>query len=311
MSRPTNVIGGLALAALWTTTLVMAQGTAAPPPGGGGRGQAEPGRGQAAGGGVNDPNGRGRFIQTARPQASQEAILRGKALYDTNCASCHAPDLRGTADGKYPSLLRSAAALRDAHGELIGATVAKHTPKINLVQEDVVSIADYVHAALADNSWRALPASALNVLVGDAKAGETEFTTRCGSCHSATGDLKGIGAKFTDARDLQNSWVAGTVATFAGGGGGRGGAVGAGSPATVTLADGTKVTGTLVRQDPFLVVITLPDGTRKSYARTNDVPKVEVNDPDEAHRAMAMKLAFEDPDNSKMHNITAYLWTLK
>jgi cytochrome c oxidase cbb3-type subunit 3 len=317
MKRPASAIG-LAIAAAWTTVFVIAQGTAPAPQGNGqappqtGTAQTPPARGQGGRGGAGDPNGRGRFTQFARPQASQEAILRGKALYDSHCASCHAPDLRGTADGKYPSLRRSGVALRDANGELIGAKVAQHTPKINLVQEDAVAIADYIHSALADESWRALPASSLNVLVGDAEAGKTLFASACGSCHSATGDLKGIASKFEDARALQNGWVSGSRATFAGGGGGgRGGGAGVGNPATVTLADGTKLNGTLVREDPFLVVITLPDGTRKSFARTNDVPKVEVKDPAAAHKAMLLELAFADADNAKMHNLTAYLWTLK
>lgn len=149
----------------------------------------------------------------------------------------------------------------------------------------------------------------LNVLVGDAKAGEAQFATLCAGCHSVTGNLKGIGSKFSDARALQNGWVAGSSATF-GGGGGRGGG-GAGGAATVTMADGSKLEGTLVRKDDFLVVITLPDGTRKSMARNNGIPKVDVKDPNEAHKSMAMKLIFDDPDNKKMHDITAYLWSIK
>jgi cytochrome c oxidase cbb3-type subunit 3 len=106
----------------------------------------------------------------------------------------------------------------------------------------------------------------------------------CSSCHSVTGDLKGIASKFEDARALQNGWVAGSTGAFAGGG--RGGGGGAGNPATVTMADGSKLEGTLVRKDDSLVVLTLPDGTRKSMARNNGIPKVEVKDPREAHKKM-------------------------
>ena len=55
-----------------------------------------------------------------------------------------------------------------------------------------------------------------------------------------TGDLKGIASKFEDARALQNGWVAGSSAAFAGAGRGGGGA---GNPVTVTLADGSKLEG--------------------------------------------------------------------
>ena len=54
------------------------------------------------------------------------------------------------------------------------------------------------------------------------------------------------------------------------------------------LADGSKLEGTLVRKDDFLVVLTLPDGTRKSIARNDGVPKVDVKDPNEAHKKMVL-----------------------
>jgi cytochrome c oxidase cbb3-type subunit 3 len=122
-----------------------------------------------------------------------------------------------------------------------------------------------------------------------------------------TGDLKGIGSKYPEPRALQNAWVAGSSGRF--GGGGRGGGGGAGNPATVTMADGSKLTGTLVRKDDWLVVLTLPDGTRRSMARTNGVPKVDVTDPQAAHKKMVLEL--DDPANKKMHDMTAYLWTIK
>ena len=100
-----------------------------------------------------------------------------------------------------------------------------------------------------------------------------------------TGDLKGIGVEVPDARALQN---AGSRARRGRSGGGRGGGGGAGNPVTVTMADGSKLEGTLVRKDDFLVILTLPDGTRKSIARNNGVPKVDVKDPNDAHKKMVL-----------------------
>jgi hypothetical protein len=75
------------------------------------------------------------------------------------------------------------------------------------------------------------------------------------------------------------------------------------------MPDGSKLRGKLVRKDDFLVVLTLPDGTRKAISRDGDVPKVEVKDPNEAHKKMV--LALDDPGNKNLHDVTAYLATLK
>ena len=45
--------------------------------------------------------------------------------------------------------------------------------------------------------------------------------------------------------------------------------------------------------------------------RTDGVPKVEVRDPMAGHKDVILRLAFDDPNNKKMHDITAYLWTIK
>ena len=277
---------------------------ATPPAGRGAQGGAQGGRG---GGGGR----RGGFPQATRPLAPQDVLARGQGLYETNCASCHAADLRGTPNGT--RLLRSQSALNDKHGELVAAEVAKHTPKINLVEADSVAIAEYIHSILATTGGQGSPPGRnpagmqLNVLVGDAKAGGAYFDTACASCHSPTGDLKGLASKYSDPRSLQNSWVPGTSADnpFRGGRGGGG----SGNPVTVTMADGKKIEGKLIRSDDFLVILTLPDGTRKSIARDNGVPKVEIKDPNDAHKKMV--LALDDPENKHMHDITAFLWTLK
>src|SRR5690349_17433624 len=112
---------------------------------GGGRGQGGRGGGRRAGG----------FTQFTRPLASQDVLARGKALYETNCASCHAPDLRGSPTGV--SLLRSLPSLSDQHGELIGAEVAKHSPRLTLVQTDTVAVAEYIHSVLATTGGQGSP----------------------------------------------------------------------------------------------------------------------------------------------------------
>ena len=190
----------------------------------------------------------------------------------------------------------------------------KHNPKITLPQADTVAIAEYIHSILATSGGQGSPPGRnptnvnLNVLVGDAAAGQSAFQTLCSSCHSVTGDLKGIGSKFTDPRQLQNAWVGGSADSSPFGGGfGRGG--NAPQPATLTFADGTTLQATLVREDDFMAVVTLADGSRRAISKVNGFPKIVTKDPQEAHKAMVLKL--DDPDNKKMHDITAYLATIK
>ena len=277
-----------------------------PPAAPGGRG----GRGGFGGqGGRRGPN----FPQQTRALASPEVIARGKAVYGVNCAACHGADLRGGDQGG-PSLLRSLAALSDQHGETIGPIVHgsredKGMPSFNLAEADTTAVAEYIHSVLARVGSQARPPgavdpSSLNVLVGSPSEGEGYFKSKCASCHSVTGDLKGFASKYSDPRMLQNTWVSG-------GGGGRGGRGGGGenmkpSTVTVTLASGQKLEGVLVRKDDFDVTLTLADGTRRTVALEGDKPKVEVHDPYEAHKKLVPKLTDKD-----MHDVTAYLATLK
>ena len=319
MTAHTRTIAAVVLAGAAMTGVVLAQGAGpapqgqVPTPPAGGRG-GDPGqRGAAPPGGRQGGGGRrGGVTQFTRELAPQDVLVRGKGLYEANCASCHAVDLRGGANGT--NLLRSGTALSDQHGELVGAAVAKHNPPLTLASTDTVAIAEYIHSIHATMSGQGSPPGRnptgieLNLLVGDAQAGERLFTAFCSNCHSVTGDLKGIGSKFPDARALQNAWISGSGSAFGGGGGGRG-AVGVGNPVTVTMADGSKLEGTLVRKDDFLVILMLPDGTRKVIARTNGVPKVDVTDPKAPHKRMVLEL--DDPQNRRMHDVTAYLWTIK
>src|SRR5206468_246034 len=142
-------------------------------------------------------------------------IERGKNLYGVNCRACHGADLRGGDQGG-PNLLRSDVALNDLDGEQImpivrGARASQGMDPINLPVDDIKAIAAYVRSVLASARGQGSPPSGppvvLNVLTGDAAAGQTYFTAKCASCHSVTGDLQGVGSRIADATALQNFWL--------------------------------------------------------------------------------------------------------
>jgi len=252
------------------------------------------------------------FPAQQRPAGDAAVVTRGKSLYEINCRSCHGVDLRGGDQGG-PNLLRSQVALNDQSGELIYPVVREgrqnpglpQMPAFPLSQDDVKAIAEYIHSIAATAQRQGGPPPGprpvLNVLVGDARAGKTYFDAKCSSCHTASGDLNGIGTRITDPMQLQNSWLAGNA-------GGRGGRGGNDSPttATVTLSSGQKIQGRLGRIDDFIVILNLDDGSSRSFRRDGDNPKVEVRDPRDPHRNLLPEYTDKD-----IHDVTAYLVTLK
>jgi len=255
--------------------------------------------------------GRGRGVITSprnaypdRPSADAAAVDRGKALYTVNCQFCHGADTRGGDSG--PSLLRSAIVLDDQNGEQLMPVIQngrpdRGMPKFAFTREQISDVAAFIHtfkAAGYDES-RVKPSS---IIVGNPKAGETFFQATCASCHSATGDLRGIASKIPDERMLQQTWLMP-------GSGGRGmpprTAVRP-TTVTVTLASGEKVVGVLDRLDDFVVSLTTADGTHRSFRTDGDTPKVEVHDPLRPHLDLLRR--YSDAD---IHNVTAFLATLK
>ena len=249
------------------------------------------------------------FPAQQRPPGDATLISRGNTLYGIHCRSCHGADLRGGEQGG-PNLLRSEVTMNDQSGELIQPVIREgrrntgmpSMPAIDLSSDDIRAIAEYIHSILATARGQGNPPPGppvtLNVLVGDASAGRTYFEAKCSSCHSVTGDLRGIGSRFANPSQLQNLWVAG-------GAGGRGGGT---TPitATVTLREGKKVEGRIIRSDDFTIVLEMADGTSRSFRRDGDVPKVEIHNPREGH--IKLLAGYTDKD---IHDVTAYLVTQK
>jgi hypothetical protein len=139
-----------------------------------------------------------------------------------------------------------------------------------------------------------------SILTGEAAAGEAVFKMKCASCHSVSGDLKGLGAKVTDPKMLQNVFI------MPSSGGSRSPIKVTPTTVTVTLNSGAKIQGRLLRIDDFIVTLLDSDGWVRSFRRDGDQPAVEVHDPLQAHRDLLP--TYSDKD---IHNLTSYLVTLK
>jgi cytochrome c oxidase cbb3-type subunit 3 len=317
-----TALGGYGLFAPVTHVAAQQQAPTGAPTGQGG--SSRPTGGQASGPGEGaqavaaDPNHgrrapaqaapRGGFVAYPdRPKAPQAVLDRGKGAYSVNCAFCHGSDAGGGSVG--PNLLRSEVVLQDKDGELIlpivhGARAAQGMPKIEIADSTVTDIAAWLHSLKTGGNMRST--EKINIVVGNASAGKATYARMCSSCHSDA-DMRTFVDKFTDARAMQQAWILpGVVA--------RGPA--AATPpvqlhvppvtATVTEANGTKVTGRLGAIDDFYVEVTTDDGVMHQFTRSNDVPKVDIHDPLAPHRAM-----FRTYNDKEIHDITAYLESLK
>ncbi len=258
------------------------------------------------------PNGGGRPPDfPTRPPGDPAAIARGRKLYDTNCSFCHGEDARGGAQGG-PNLIRSDYLLRDQNGEVLATLLRSGIPgtamtSFTLSSTEVSDLAAFIHSfrVSSRDPGRMRPPS---IVVGDTKAGEAYFKSKCASCHSVTGDLKGIASRIDDPRTLQQTWIMPLVY----GGRGGGGTVISGAikvpPVTVTVTqpDGRKVEGRLGRIDDFIVTLTEADGTARSFRREGDVPEVVVHDPMQAHKDLLRVYT-----DKEIHDVTAYLVTIQ
>ena len=309
---------------LVTRVLAAAQQPQNPPPQppAGAANGPEPGPAVKAPGGAGDRTGGAPQNEkpSAEKQASEEAraflaigaapdpaaVKRGQAVFVASCGFCHGSNAHGGNTG--PDLVRSVIVLHDK------GTAKEITPVIrngrpgkgmpsfpNLTDAQIKDIAAFL---LSRNQAAAnrMDYKILNIVTGDPKLGEAYFAAHCASCHSATGDLAHIAGKYQPEK-LQSRFLYPRNSDDSGGEGDPH----AEKTVTVTLASGQSFVGKLGHVDDFSVSLTDPSGVYHSWLFGAEPGiKVQVHDPLAEHAALLKQYS-----NADMHNILAYLETLK
>lgn len=274
------------------------------PPGSGGAAATAPRR-RRGGGMAMGPNDK----QIVDPVAA----ARGRTLYIAECITCHGPTARGHAEGppdtQGPDLVRSLVVLHDRYGSHLGPFLKKGHPmqsgkeSAGLTANQIADLSHFLHEKVNDTLRSGPYSKVLNVLTGDAKAGEAFFNGagKCNSCHSPTGDLAGIASRY-DPPTLQQRFLFPRTMGF-----GRRGAVSSVKPVTVTVTppSGPAVSGVLVSLDDFNVALRDASGQYRSWKRTPEL-NVETKDPYQAHIDL-----LDVYTDKNIHDIVAYLETLK
>ena len=248
--------------------------------------------GAAGGGRGGNPARTREFLGLSAPP-NAAAAARGARLYGPNCAFCHGEKANG-AEG--PDLVRSPLVLHDDNGETIGPVLIEGRPArgmpafSSLTPSDVRDIAAFLHMRVEFAANRGTY-RALDVVTGDARQGEQYFRGAggCAACHSPTGDLAHIAARFAPDQ-LQNRflWPAGGTPRI-----------------TVTLPSGQSYSGTVKRLDDFVVELVDSAGHYHSWTRIPGL-KVRPDDRLAAHRKLLDRYT-----DSDIHDLTAYLVTLR
>jgi mono/diheme cytochrome c family protein len=233
---------------------------------------------------------------TDRQKVDPASAQRGRTVYAAQCINCHGSTAKGGPNG--PDLIRSTAVLRDRLGSHIGpamrATPAAH--QASLTAAEIVDLSHFLRDRVEAIARNRTPTAPIDVLTGDPEAGRVYFygAGRCNTCHSPTGDFADLRSRTPDALTLQQrllfpSLVRSTKQV----------------EVTVTPSNGAPVSGTLVRLDNFTVALRDGSGDYRSFTRVPGV-RVDVRDPLAAHREL-----LDQYTDDTIHDVVAYLWTLK
>lgn len=219
------------------------------------------------------------------------AAIRGAPLFAQHCGACHGKDARGAIG---PSLITSDLVLTDEHGQQLAAFLTKGRPEkgmpgfATLSDQQMTDITEFLHLQVENVANRGaykMP----NVLVGNVPKGKAYVEARCMSCHTAE-TFAHIASKFRSPEQLQRNWIWPA----------REGKL----TAKVKTPNGT-FSGWLKQISDFRITLVDRSGETHTIDRGPSVD-VQISDQLAGHQEMIMTLANDD-----MHDVTAYLETLK
>jgi mono/diheme cytochrome c family protein len=219
------------------------------------------------------------------------AAARGEPLFARDCAFCHGQTARGATG---PSLITSDLVLADDHGEHLAPFLKKGSPEKGMPafaamsDQELSDISEFLHLQVEDVANRGAY-RVLNILVGNPVKGKTYVEGHCISCHTPETFVH-IASRFRSPEQLQRNWIwpahHGNLT------------------ATVKTSGGT-LSGRVTQMSDFRITLAVAPGATLAVERGPGV-EVQISDPLAMHRKIVMTLANDD-----MHNVTAYLETLK
>jgi cytochrome c oxidase cbb3-type subunit 3 len=230
-----------------------------------------------------------------RQRPDEDSADRGRGVYAQQCINCHGLDIKGTENG--PDLIRSVAVLRDLEGSEIGPAMSGLSDHpSNLPGTELADISHFLKQQIEATARNRNPSQPPNVLTGNVESGRSFFSGGggCTACHSATGDLAGVGGRYSPV-NLQQRFL------FPRGGGREQ----APTRVTVTPPTGPAITGDVEFLNDFFVSLTDGTGNYHSFRRRAGM-RVESVDPYQGHWDLLARIT-----DRNIHDVVTYLETLK
>jgi cytochrome c oxidase cbb3-type subunit 3 len=240
--------------------------------------------------------------QTVNAQSYPAAAVQaGQTRFASQCGFCHGRDASGGETG--PDLTRSTLVAEDLRGDKVGPLLRsgrpdKGMPAFDFSDADLSAIVAFIHdqknkSETVSGGRRSVEPA--DLATGNAETGRQYFNGagNCSKCHSATGDLAGVGNRFRGLALLQRMLYPPSLRP-------------APRPAkvTVTLPSGETISGPLASRDEFTIALTDSTGATRTWP-VGDV-KFTIDNPMAAHFEQLGKYTDDD-----MHNVYAYLETLQ
>jgi mono/diheme cytochrome c family protein len=229
-------------------------------------------------------------------EPDKAAAARGEPVFQRNCAFCHGPQARGATG---PNLITSDQVLGDDHGEKLVPYIRKGVPDkgmpafASMAEDKLRDIAEFLHLQVEQVANRGAY-QVLNIVVGNPAKGQASVAAHCSSCHTPE-TFAHIAGKFRSPEQLQRGWIWPR----------RTGDNSLMPTAIVKMPGGETIAGRVTQVSDFRITLLDNSGQPHTIDRVPSVG-VEIKDPLAAHQEIIQSLT-----NDEMHNVTAYLETLK